>query len=76
VSRITLRRDQVESFDHYPFALPAVRTLEQLELHPKMTYFIGENGSMKTRRAGLPSSTPMAASRCTSNRTANPSSHS
>lgn len=48
VSRITLRRDQVESFDHYPFALPAVRTLEQLELHPKMTYFIGENGSGKS----------------------------
>jgi predicted ATPase len=51
VSRITLQRDKVESFDRYPFSLPAVRTLEQIEqieLHPKVTYFVGENGSGKS----------------------------
>ena len=48
VSRITLRRDKVESFDRYPFSLPALRSMEQIDLHPKMTYFIGENGSGKS----------------------------
>ena len=34
VSRITLRRDKVESFDRYPFSLPVVRSLESIDLHP------------------------------------------
>lgn len=48
VSRVSLRRDIVESFDRYPFSLPAVRELEVLDLHPKVTFFIGENGSGKS----------------------------
>jgi len=34
VSRVTLRRELVDSFARYPFSLPAIRTLEQLDLHP------------------------------------------
>jgi len=48
ISRITLRRDIVESFDVYPFSLPTVRTFDYLEMHPKVTYVIGENGSGKS----------------------------
>lgn len=48
VRSVTLRRDDVPSFDEYPFALPSVRTLETLELHPKMTFLVGENGSGKS----------------------------
>ncbi|MBB6558300.1 putative ATPase [Acidovorax soli] len=48
VSRITLLRDQVESFDRYPFSLPVVRHLEQLDLHPRVNFFVGENGSGKS----------------------------
>ncbi|MEJ8857909.1 AAA family ATPase [Variovorax robiniae] len=48
VGRITLLRNRVESFDRYPFSLPAIRSLEQIEMHPKVTYFIGENGSGKS----------------------------
>lgn len=48
VSRITLRRDKVDSFDRYPFCLPAVHSLESIDLHPKVTYFVGENGSGKS----------------------------
>jgi predicted ATPase len=48
VSRISLQRDKVESFDRYPFCLPAVRALEQIDLHPKVTFFVGENGSGKS----------------------------
>ena len=32
----------------FPFSVPAVRHLEKLELHPKVTFFIGENGSGKS----------------------------
>ena len=48
VSRITLRRDKVESFECYPFNLSAVHALESIDLHPKVTYFVGENGSGKS----------------------------
>ena len=46
--RVTLLRDKVESFDRYPFSLPAIRTLEFLDLHPKVTFLVGENGSGKS----------------------------
>jgi predicted ATPase len=46
--RVTLLRDQVESFDDYPFSLPVVRTLESFDLHPKVTFLVGENGSGKS----------------------------
>ncbi len=48
ISRVTLRRDIVESFERYPFSLPAVRSLDVLEIHPKVTFLVGENGSGKS----------------------------
>ena len=48
VSQISLKRAAVESFEQYPFNLPAVRTLDQLALHPKVTFLVGENGSGKS----------------------------
>jgi predicted ATPase len=47
-SRVTLVRDRIARFDRYPFSLPAIRTLESIELHPKMTFLVGENGSGKS----------------------------
>jgi len=48
ISQISLKRDEVASFGHYPFCLPAVRGLETLALHPRVTFFVGENGSGKS----------------------------
>jgi predicted ATPase len=48
VTEIKLNRSKVPSFDEYPFSLPAVRFLDTLELHPKVTFFVGENGSGKS----------------------------
>jgi len=48
IRRIQLLRDKVDSFDCFPFSLPAVRSLDILDLHPKVTYFVGENGSRKS----------------------------
>lgn len=45
---IRLRRDDVASFSHYPFSIPAIRHLERLELDAKVTFFVGENGSGKS----------------------------
>ena len=45
---VNLLRERVESFDLYPFMLPAVRHLDSIELHPAVTFLIGENGSGKS----------------------------
>lgn len=48
VSRIALAHEKVDSFEVYPFSIPSIRSLDKLELHPKVTFFIGENGSGKS----------------------------
>lgn len=48
VADVSLKRDEVGSFDTYPFSLAAVCGLETLELHPAVTFFVGENGSGKS----------------------------
>ncbi|MDH3241773.1 MAG: AAA family ATPase, partial [Alphaproteobacteria bacterium] len=48
IQEIKLRRDEVPSFDAYPFSLPAVRHLDSLPLHPAVTFIVGENGSGKS----------------------------
>ncbi len=45
---ISLRRDEIESFDQHPFSVPSIRKLDRLEFHPDVTFFIGENGSGKS----------------------------
>ena len=45
---MTLLRESVENFEHYPFNIPAIRGLETLEFHPQVTFFVGENGSGKS----------------------------
>ncbi|AKB29775.1 ABC transporter, ATP-binding protein [Methanosarcina siciliae T4/M] len=45
---IELDREKVPSFSEYPFNLPAVRNLQSLSFHPKVTFIIGENGSGKS----------------------------
>lgn len=45
---VVLDRERVPAFDQYPFSLNVVRHLTKLELHPKVTFFVGENGSGKS----------------------------
>lgn len=45
---IELLRDTVPDWAAYPFSIPAVRHLERLELHPAVTFLVGENGSGKS----------------------------
>ena len=48
VMDVRLRRERVPSFAHYPFALPVLRNFDTLELHPAVTFLVGENGSGKS----------------------------
>jgi predicted ATPase len=43
-----LLREEIPSFDVYPFSLPAIRSLQELALDAKVTFLIGENGSGKS----------------------------
>jgi predicted ATPase len=45
---IELKRDKVNSFSKYPFCLPIIKNLSNLNFHPKVTYIVGENGSGKS----------------------------
>jgi predicted ATPase len=45
---IQLLREEVGDFSAYPFSIPAIRTLETLELDPQVTFLVGENGSGKS----------------------------
>lgn len=45
---IRFLRDQVEDFEQYPFTVPAVNSMEQVELSNPITFFVGENGSGKS----------------------------
>lgn len=48
VLEVKLRREKVASFDFYPFSLPAIRNFNSLDLHPAVTFIVGENGSGKS----------------------------
>src|SRR2546421_2454137 len=48
VRALVLKRHEVESFDAYPFSIPAIRHLDELKLDSRVTLFAGENGSGKS----------------------------
>ncbi|HET6764546.1 MAG TPA: AAA family ATPase [Longimicrobiaceae bacterium] len=45
---LSLERDDVPSFDAYPFCLPAIRGLDRLEFRAPVTFLVGENGAGKS----------------------------
>jgi len=48
LKRISLLRDRVESWDQYPFNVPAIRSFEEVEIKRRLVFFVGENGSGKS----------------------------
>lgn len=48
IKAIKLERHSISSFEKYPLNLPAISGLNELELHEKVTFFVGENGSGKS----------------------------
>ncbi len=45
---VTLKRAEVDSFDRFPYNVPALREFEALEIESAVTFFVGENGSGKS----------------------------
>ena len=48
IQSVSLRRDNLPDNADYPYTLPAVQHLDDLQLHPKVTFLVGENGAGKS----------------------------
>lgn len=48
VVRLTLLRDRVDDWSRYPFTIPAIAGLDELEMEKPVTFLIGENGTGKS----------------------------
>jgi predicted ATPase len=48
VRGVALKRDLVPTFDEYPFNVPVIRALGEIEFDSPVTFLIGENGSGKS----------------------------
>jgi predicted ATPase len=48
LQRVSFKPDAELNFDAYPLSIPAVREIENIEFHPDVTFFVGENGSGKS----------------------------
>ena len=43
-----LLKDNIESNEEYPYNLPVVKHLDEINLHKNVTFFVGENGTGKS----------------------------
>lgn len=48
LKRVELQRELISSYKEYPFSIPSIRSLEQMEIENNVTFFVGENGSGKS----------------------------
>jgi len=48
IRSLSLNRKNINSFDDYPFNLPAISNLSTLDFHPRVTFIVGENGAGKS----------------------------
>jgi predicted ATPase len=45
---VTIDRSKVEQPEKYPFSIPAIKAIDQLDFDPRVTFLVGENGSGKS----------------------------
>lgn len=48
IRAVRLARERIEEPERFPFCLPCVRNLDRLELDPRITFLVGENGVGKS----------------------------
>ena len=48
IVEVHLERERVPSFDEFPFSVPSIRELYELEFPKPVTFLVGENGSGKS----------------------------
>ncbi len=48
IESVLLDRSRIFDPEHYAFNLPSLKKFSKLDLHPQVTFFVGENGSGKS----------------------------
>lgn len=48
LQEIQIKEGSIESFEEYPFNVPAIKNMLLLKFHPDVTFIVGENGSGKS----------------------------
>ena len=48
INKISLKRDEIENFNKYPFNIKIINELTEIELTSRVTFLIGENGTGKS----------------------------
>jgi predicted ATPase len=48
LKKILFLRDRVEDWQSYPFSVPSIRSLEEIDIHSRVCFLVGENGSGKS----------------------------
>lgn len=48
LKKITLLHEEIKSAENYPFSIPSIHSMTELELTNSVTFFVGENGSGKS----------------------------
>jgi predicted ATPase len=48
IESVLFDRSKIIDPDHYAFGLPSIKGRSKLDRHPKVTFFVGENGSGKS----------------------------
>ena len=48
IRSIRLNEERILSFNDFPLNLPVIKNFREIELHPNVTYIIGENGMGKS----------------------------
>lgn len=45
---VQLKKEAIPNYEHYPFSIPFVRSIDELDLDAPITFFVGENGAGKS----------------------------
>jgi len=48
LKKVALLEDKVHSFDQYPYSIPAIHRMTEIEMTKPVTFFVGENGAGKS----------------------------
>jgi predicted ATPase len=48
IRSIQLQKENIQDPSRYPFCLPVFKNITEIKLHPRVTFFVGENGTGKS----------------------------
>lgn len=45
---VKLKKEQILDYSEYPFSIPFIRHMDELDVDARVTFFVGENGAGKS----------------------------